>query len=374
MTITFAKGRARPRRILASGLVSALALASAATSGSAAASELASSLQSFGTFAAASVQTELAASATPTVLTKASWGGKRSGLTWASGASSGGSALEALRGRALDVGTTYTNRKGSWADMVTSASNVKVVAKSGVPVIGIGLFPDAYRGQHAQCAAGAFDTYMRQVGVKLVQGGGAQAAIRLGWEFNFVNKFSWAVTGTDEASATKWKNCFRRWVQNLRATPGQAFTIVWNAATNGSHPNVDMLYPGTEYVDVVATQYYDRCPPATDETLWQARYNKRAKSGAPAGLGTWLAYAKSKAKRLAIPEWGIGGPINACKKPGIDNPFFIRKMNEFLKANAASIAFEAYFNGNGTPGVPGSHKLSPATYNPKSSALYQQLW
>lgn len=344
MTNGFPKGRRRPWRALALGLVPALALALAA---------------------------EAALAADTTTLAKAAWGGKRSGLAWASGASSGSASLEALRGRPLDVATTYANRKGSWADMVDSAANIKVAKPYGYPVMGVGLFPDAYRGQHAQCASGAFDSYMRQFGVKLVASGGAQAVLRLGWEFNFVNKYPWAVTGTDEASASNWKNCFRRWVQNLRTIPGQAFTIVWNAATNGTHPDVDMLYPGSEYVDVIGTQYYDRCPPATTEALWLERYNKRAKSGAPAGLGTWLAYAKAKGKKLAIPEWGIGGPSNACAKPGIDNPFFIRKMHAFLQANAASIAFEAYFNG----ALPtGSHQLAPAAANPKSSAAYVSLW
>lgn len=362
MAITPSRKPRRSWHVLVAGFVSVLALAG--TAALAAEGDPGQGLRP----AAAGPQAEAAA------VTKAVWGGLRSGLPWASGASSGAFLLESLRGRPLDVGTTYTNRRGSWADMVQSAGNIKTVTRYGLPVIGMGLFPDAYRGQHAQCAGGVFDGYMRQIGAKLVASGGARAVIRLGWEFNFVNKYSWAVAGTDAISAGNWKNCFRRWVQNLRATPGQAFTIVWNAATEGTHPDVDMLYPGSEYVDVIGTQYYDRCPPATTEALWQARYSKRTRSGAPAGLGTWLAYAKAKGKRLAIPEWGIGGPRNACPRPGIDNPFFIRKMAEFLRANAASIAFEAYFNGDGTPGVPGSHKLSPATYNPQSSAMYRSLW
>jgi hypothetical protein len=362
MTIS-SRGHRRTWRIRTTALVSALTLV-----GSMAAAIETASATSLGLAPVPAVATPQAEAAPPS---KVTWGGKRSGLPWASGASSGASLLEAERGRPLDVGTTYTNRKGSWADFIASAGNIKVVTKYDIPVIGMGLFPDAYRGQHAQCAAGAFDGYMRQFGARLVAAGGARAVIRLGWEFNFVNKFAWGVTGTDAASAAVWKGCFRRWVTKLRATPGQAFTIVWNAATNGTHPNVDMLYPGNQYVDVIGTQYFDRCPPATTEALWQKRYNKRAKSGAPAGLGTWLAYAKSKGKRLAIPEWGIGGPSDSCRRPGIDNPFFIRKMHAFLRANAASIAYEAYFNASLRTG---SHRLAPARPNPRSAAVYKSLW
>ncbi len=65
----------------------------------------------------------------------------------------------------------------------------------------------------------------------------------------------------------------------------------------------------------------------------------------------------------------------ACSEPGFDNPFFVRKMHEFLQANAGIIAYEAYFNGNGggTP-AQGTHRVAPTRYNPRSAAVYWQLW
>jgi hypothetical protein len=45
---------------------------------------------------------------------------------------------------------------------------------------------------------------------------------------------------------------------------------------------------------------------------------------------------------LACSEWGIKvGSSNGQSK---DNPFYIKKMYEFFKANASFIAYENYFN------------------------------
>ena len=48
-----------------------------------------------------------------------------------------------------------------------------------------------------------------------------------------------------------------------RATRQKRFLIVWNMANRGTitYP-IDNLWPGNDYVDIVGSQYYDRCPPA----------------------------------------------------------------------------------------------------------------
>ncbi len=88
-----------------------------------------------------------------------------------------------------------------------------------------------------------------------------------------------------------------------------------------------------------------------------------------------------------------GAQRAGCPEPGIDNPYFIEKMYEFLWKNAADIAYEAYFNDTGgeDPAL-GSHKLFAPDlsgtqtqgsaayneyaqrYNPKAAAKYRQLW
>jgi hypothetical protein len=306
-------------------------------------------------------------------------GGSRSGLPWASGASGGLDELEALRGRRLDIRTAFFG-VDDWAHMAKSASALRrTIAAGGQLVIALGMLPRSHAEQHQQCADGAFDALIRAVAEGIVRKGGAGAVIRLGWEANRVRGFPWAVTG----DGTAYKACFRRWVAILRAVPGQSFTIDWNMAQAGTFPyHVERMYPGDDVVDVIGVQQYDRCNPVLDEAAWQAAYQRRrAGTGSPIGLGAWLDFALSKGKRLSVPEWGIGGPNDICRTPGIDNPFFIRKMHAFFAANAASIAYEAYFNGHGAwdgAGNPsdhqGSHKLAPAHYNPQSAATYRALW
>ena len=258
--------------------------------------------------------------------------------------------------------------------MITSAGWLKQARAGGArAIVAFGMMPETHRGQHAQCANGVFDTYMRQLGTKLVASGGADAVLRLGWEANRMGGFPWAATG-DGAS---YKACFRRWVRTLRSVTGQKFTIDWNMGRQGNLPySVAQLYPGNDVVDVVGVQLYDTCPPSPDEATWTKNQNA-TRNGVPAGAYTWLAFAKGKGKRLSVPEWGVGGSYGGCKQPSFDNPFFIRKMHEFFKANAGSIAYEAYLNGPGVSRTnPQSHPstIAPTDPNPKSAAEYAKLW
>jgi hypothetical protein len=303
----------------------------------------------------------------------ATWGGSRSGLPWASGSNSGMDGLESLRGRRLDVRTMFFGID-SWQSLAGSSAAIgRTMAKGGRLAIALGMLPRSHAGQHERCAAGDFDDEIRTVANGIVRRGGHDAIVRLGWEANRVRGYPWAVTGDGSA----YVECFRRWVSILRSVPGQAFTIDWNMAQAGTFPyHIDRMYPGNDVVDVIGVQQYDRCPPVTDDTQWERTYWERKSTGSPVGLGPWLEYARSKGKRLSVPEWGVGGPRNVCGTPGFDNPFFIRKMHDFFRTNAASIAYEAYFNGDDGRGSDenGSHRLTPTHHNPRSAAAYRTLW
>ena len=323
---------------------------------------------------AAALATVLAAS--PPSEAGVSWGGTKSGLPWASGANggSGGMAdLQAMRGRKLDVRTVFT-RIDSWSGLIVSTPGVRSHLGDGAAiVVAFGMLPQSHRAQHAACARGNFDAQMRSFGQGLVANGAARAVLRLGWEANRLNGYPWAVTG----DGGDYKSCFRRWVSVLRSVPGQRFAIDWNMQDKSVFPPAGM-YPGNDVVDIVGVNVYDRCPPMRTEAEWSSYFNSRHKDGRnPRGLASWLQFARQRGKKLSIPEWGVGGPsvVKLCTAPGFDNAFFIRKMHEFLRANAASIAYEAYFNGHGyTSDRRGSHKLAPVRYNPKAAAAYKGLW
>jgi hypothetical protein len=308
------------------------------------------------------------------------WKGHLSGLPWASGSSSSGTILQKLRASRLDVLTMYLQVRGSWDRMVRSASVAQsyaaVLEQTGKIAVGIGLVPQSHRGQLAECAAGQFDPYIRAIGTTLLaKSEDHRLLLRLGWEANNMGSFPWAVTD----DGTVWKACYRRWVAILRSLPGNwRFTMVWNMATRGTFPyHIDAMYPGNDVVDVIGVQFFDRCPVITNEATWQQRLAATRPNGSPIGLGSWLAYARSKGKLLALPEWAIGGPYKpgACGGTGYigaDNPFVIRRLFAWLKENSASLAFEAYFNAAGL----GHALVTPdgRRPNPQSAAAYAELW
>jgi hypothetical protein len=336
----------------------------------------------------------------------------RSGLPWPSGvftSSATSTALEAWRGRAFDVETLFFGTT-TWTHMIASAGVLKKKLP-GLPsrlIVALGMLPLDHWGQLEACAAGRFDPFIHALTAAMLNHGAAAAAaagrpilIRLGWEANAVDSnYPWGVTG----DGTSWRACFRRWVDILNPITNSAtsppsrqknFLIVWNMANRGTfkHP-IDNMWPGDDYVDIVASQYYDRCPPLVDgdEIEWQRRLSARDAQGNPAGPLSWLNYARLKGKPYAIPEWGVGGPRDICGRPGIDGPYFIKKMYDFFQLIAPDLAFESYFNGHGfIDDSKGSHKLfalepsfpdpdSPHyltyvhRYNPKAAQMYRALW
>ncbi|MFO1073291.1 MAG: hypothetical protein U1E17_11600 [Geminicoccaceae bacterium] len=339
----------------------------------------------------------------------------RSGLPWASGSLNSGGPFEAWRGgRVEDVKTVFFGIN-DWQHMAASAGGLSYRLPQYQMIVALGMLPRSSAGQLAQCAAGQFDTQISAVTNGMLANGGQAAflagrpiIIRLGWEANNTKgAFPWRIVG----NGFTWRDCFRRWVDILDpkvdtdgnpATPPQRtgrFRIVWNMANKGTfeYP-INNIWPGNDYVDIVGSEFYDRCPTVKngDEAGWRLASNGRTASGSPVGPVAWLAFARSKGKKYAVPEWGIGGPntvnCGASQDKGYDNPFVVRKMFEFFTANAGDIAFEAYFNGHGyAEGQRGSHMIfdpepglpNPIDptylgyvqrFNPKASAMYRQLW
>ncbi len=235
-----------------------------------------------------------------------------SGLPWGSGvngSSAENAAFTSWRGnRKLDVRTVFLGIQ-DWAHMASStgAFSSLVNGGSGRLVAAIGMLPKSHAGQLAQCASGQFDPQIRAITTGMLNNGAQGAAnlgkpviIRLGWEANNEGSFPWAATG-DGAS---WRNCFQRWVNILNPVGStgsrqKRFLIVWNMANRGTitYP-IDNLWPGDDYVDIVGSQYYDRCAPlpAGDKYAFEARMNARTHSNNPAGPRAWLEYAKAKGK------------------------------------------------------------------------------
>jgi len=279
-----------------------------------------------------------------------------SGLPWRSGATDTGDAFASWRGRPLDVATTFEN-DGTWkgTEVVWALETGELANFRGKLSIAVPMLSD-HNDTFPQCAAGAYDSHFRALGTTLKKYGRENSYIRLGWEGNGT-WMAWSANG----DVAGWKACFRREVQALRSVaPG--VQIDWNMNKDGATSAVD-LYPGDDVVDVVGVDYYSMYPSLNKKADWDSTYIKR-RNDSPVGIGAWLAFAKSHGKKLSVPEWGVnhGGG-------GGDDSAYVQYMYNFFTANAAQIAYEAYFNSQ----CP-NFCILPAGKNPLAVATYRQLW
>ena len=303
-----------------------------------------------------------------------------SGLPWPSGMVTADRAgAEAWRNRRFDVVTTYFGMQ-NWQHVADSAGGLMNLLGSGATVvIAMPMLPKDHFGEIAACAAGSFDAQIATVRARLVSAlarygsPGAQLVLRLGWEANRLSgPGGYAWQATDPAA---WVGCWKRWAAILNpAGQPKSFLLVWNMGNRGTIPYpIARMYPGDAVVDVIASQFYDRCPPNTDAATWSKVMWAKDKHGNPASPGQWLSYARYRNKPYAVPEWGVGGTTTVCARPGTDNAYFIGRWYAWLLANAADIAFESYFNGVDGAGE-GNHTLFPVGAWPLASAEYRARW
>lgn len=291
-----------------------------------------------------------------------------SGLTWSSGMAMNDDfdSFAAWRGRPLDNSTVWPHRQ-TWDEV--SHPDIRGDQISAIPSdmmlsIGQPMLPESKRERAtlAKCATGAYDQYFKTFGSELVRLGRGGSIVRLGWEANG-DWYAWSIT----SEPTNYIACFRKEVAAIRSTAPQV-KIDWNVTKESKMGSTSVVsaYPGDDVVDIIGVDFYDWWPSYPDQAAWDADYNS-TQNGGPRGIGSWLSFAKSHGKKLSIPEWGV---VNNSDGGG-DNAFYIEKMWNFFKTNAADIAYETYFNGNYGDHVSQIYQISS---NPNASAKYQQLW
>jgi hypothetical protein len=301
--------------------------------------------------------------------------GTVSGLPWASGASCDLPAFEAMRRRDADVYVEFLERS-DWATVIRNAGNRanKYANRSRYPgrlVASVPMLTNSTRGQHKQCAAGAFDDEISAIARAFARKGLDDVVIRLGWEPNGDGNFPWSAHLT---STEMYKSCFRRQAMVIRSILPDA-SIDWtNRRGNGLRYPIDYIYPGDDFVDILGVMVYDRWPTHPNQASWDNAADLRDSYGGAKGLNSYLRMAKAHGKRLSVSEWGVSNNNNDPSSR--DNPFFIEKMFEFFRDNASQIAYEAYFNCGSVVGhrSSGGYRLAPRTDNPRSRTRYRDLW
>jgi hypothetical protein len=249
------------------------------------------------------------------------------------------------RGSRLGVVSGWIDWKKGWSGMYSYASGTQpraLRAKSSNVSFGHGLFPKG--GSLAACAKGDYDSEQREVARRLAANGAGDAEIRLGWEASG-DWFPWSAAGK---SPEQWKSCFTRVAKAMKAGAPK-LRIGWFMAKKG-RVDVRKIYPADAPITNIGISHYDDP---------YARFGFETFKGGPWGLRAWVQFARSKGKKFAIGEWGVG-------RRG-DNPRYIENMHDFLKWAGSSIAHEAYYN-------TGSYQLFPGKRLPKSAETYRRLF
>lgn len=269
------------------------------------------------------------------------------GNAWNSGVHAGtSSAFAAWRGTPSGLAVGWAPWD-TWSNMLgyMSGKNPRTLkSKSPNVSIGLGLFPKS-GGDLADCAAGKYADNHRSIGSRLAANGVGDVELRLGWEASNPN-FPWTAVGKP---ADQWKACFTNAARAIKAGAPNV-RIAWHMAKKGKI-DVNTIWPEDAPITNIGVSHYDD-PYARFGT-------ETAKNGSPWGLRAWLAFARSKGKKLELAEWGVG-------RNG-DNPAYIERMHEFFREAGDDLAHEGYFNA-------GSYRLYPVSSLPRSSERYRELF
>jgi hypothetical protein len=199
----------------------------------------------------------------------------------------------------------------------------------------------------------------------VIKAADSNAYIRLGWEMNL--KDWYFHLDNDRNHQAQWQNSFIQAVQWMKAVAPN-LRIVWNPNKGGDQDCDNDCTRKTfqavkNYVDVYGIDSYDSYPSDKNSVDSATHLNDY--------LGESLAYAKANFKKFAVPEWGVACNVDGCQwkgNAGGDNPQYIHDYIGFFKANAADLAFEAYFD------EPASYirsALSVSPIGPNAPAAYR---
>lgn len=223
------------------------------------------------------------------------------------------------------------------------------------------------------CAAGGYDRHWTDLADMLARYRLSDAFLRLGHEFNG-NWYTWRAEG----AADTFAGCFRAVVEAMRrARPEAGWRFVWNPTVEIAADVAEAAWPGDSYVDIVGIDIYDQSwrtdtypfPDGCDAACRDER-RQRAWQGFTGQLALLRDFAVRHGKPLAVPEWGVA--IRDDGHGGGDNPFFIRRMHDFITNPANDVVFHVYFD---VMAGDGAHQLSGRSSPfPEAAAAYRELF
>ncbi len=283
-------------------------------------------------------------------------------VDWPSGAFSPNAFFNRINGTQQDVCLLYGNKSSTWTelgDQVKAGAFDRSKCKSFV--FSMRIFPTDQENPHAKgCSAwksvaeGKYNSYYKNVGKKIAALGIplSQITMRVGWEINadyperpwFIGACNSATPGSAN-SAEHVRQGYRNIILSLRSQTPNIKTS-WNWLKNASRAGLPIshFYPGSDVISIISVDYYD-IGLADYKNI--AAFNKityeKGTIASPLGLKSWMDYAISLGKKVAVEEWGIfaGGSGGSG-----DNPAYIQGMFEFFRMahGKNALAHEIYFN------------------------------
>lgn len=238
-------------------------------------------------------------------------------------------------------------------------------------ILTVPMLPDDTSTTLAIGATGAYDSHFIALANTLVARGMQDTLLRIGHEMNG-GWYTWTVVSGKEAYFAEY---FKKIVIAMRSVPGQNFKFVWNPNL-GENTNLNLCYPGDDYVDYIAFDFYDQSwapntypipAGATEQeklTRWTNAWNHNKTRAW--GLNWFANFAQNHNKPLAIGEWGV--TIRNDGRGGGDNPYFIQWMYDWIKSN--NVEWHVYFD---YPAKDGNHVLTHAALI-NSGIKFRELW
>lgn len=178
------------------------------------------------------------------------------------------------------------------------------------------------------------------------------------WEHNG-NWYDWSAM---YGGADALKGAIINFVKNVRAGGATKvkFGMCWNKGPSQSGVSSDYgMFPGGEYIDVIGTDTYDQWNPSFNDAQWDTEIRKSP------GLYNHVKFARQQGVMWSLDEGGNTHPKNATY--GGDNPFYWKKMWQFVNENAQDCAWHNTYD---DPGAPPTLKHDFAS-NPQSWAQYK---
>jgi hypothetical protein len=287
-------------------------------------------------------------------------------------------AFTSLMGTTPAFEDVFINQTLPTSEWLTQAESAEAIfagtpeLKNTIPVIGLPMASSAAGSETADqmfqaFAAGDYDSMITALVRQWAAAGYTTQYWRPGWEMNLKAQ-PWYV-GANAQTQADYIAAFQHIYTVLHAAGteyGVDIQVVWNPASNASYTglNINNIYPGNNYVDVIAADDYSGEYPTslydwttykydTSYAQWAANpanlihdwdypaanpWTLDASNGTSLSLPQLLAMAVADHKPVAIAEAGAGSGNTSNDLPA-DDPYFPQWLAQTLQASGATVDF-----------------------------------